>query len=77
MFTLIINCHTELKITDASDQKEIAKLVFINFQKKSKTCQWHRSGLFIVNFEHISRLVLVFLLLTLSWEMPIGYGLSR
>ena len=28
--------------------------------------QWHRSGIFIVNFEHISHLVLVFLLLNLS-----------
>ena len=28
--------------------------------------QWPRSGVFIVNFEHISRLVLVFLLLILS-----------
>ena len=28
--------------------------------------QWHRSGVFIVNFEHISDLVLVFLLLTLD-----------
>ena len=28
--------------------------------------QWHRSGIFIVNFEHISHLVLVFLLLTLN-----------
>ena len=28
--------------------------------------QWRRSGIFIVNFEHISYLVLVFLLLTLS-----------
>ena len=28
--------------------------------------QWRRSGVFIVNFEHISHLVLVFLLLTLS-----------
>ena len=27
---------------------------------------WHRSGIFNVNFEHISHLVLVFLLLTLS-----------
>ena len=27
---------------------------------------WHRSGIFIVNFEHILHLVLVFLLLTLS-----------
>ena len=29
--------------------------------------QWRRSGVFIVTFEHISRLFLVFLLLTLSW----------
>ena len=28
--------------------------------------QWRHSGIFIVNFEHISHLVLVFLLLTLS-----------
>ena len=28
--------------------------------------QWRRSGVFIVNFEHISHLVLVFLTLTLS-----------
>ena len=27
---------------------------------------WHRSGVFIVNFEHISHVVLVFLLLTLN-----------
>ena len=27
---------------------------------------WRRSGIFIANFEHISHLVLVFLLLTLS-----------
>ena len=29
-------------------------------------CQWRRSGVFIVNFEHISHLVLLFLLLTLN-----------
>ena len=28
--------------------------------------QWRRSGVFIVNFEHISHLVLVLLLVTLS-----------
>ena len=33
---------------------------------------WRRSGTFIVNFEHISHLVLVFLLLTLSRQMPAG-----
>ena len=28
--------------------------------------QWRRSGVFIVNFEHISNLILLFLLLTLN-----------
>ena len=32
----------------------------------TRTCQWRRSGVFIANFEHISHLLLVFLLLTLS-----------
>ena len=34
--------------------------------KKPEWRQWRRSGVFIVNFEHILHLVLVFLLLTLS-----------
>ena len=29
-------------------------------------CQWHHYGVFMANFEHISHLVLVFLLLTLN-----------
>ena len=33
---------------------------------------WRRSGIFIVNFEHILHIVLVFLLLTLSRQMPAG-----
>ena len=31
---------------------------------------WHRSVVFIVNFEHILHLVLVFLLLTLNMKLP-------
>ena len=34
--------------------------------KKPERRQWRRSGIFIVNFEHISQVVLVFLLLTLN-----------
>ena len=34
--------------------------------KTSERRQWHRSGTFIVNFEHISHLFLVFPLLTLN-----------
>ena len=34
--------------------------------------QWRRSGAFVVNFEHISDLVVVFLLLTLNRKMSAG-----
>ena len=34
------------------------------FKVKNKERQWRGSGVFIVNFEHIPHLVLVFLLLT-------------
>ena len=34
--------------------------------KTSERRQWCRSGVFIVNFEHISQLVIVFLMLTLN-----------
>ena len=34
--------------------------------------QWRRSGVFIVNFKHISRLVLLFLSLTLSSLISAG-----
>ena len=34
--------------------------------KDARRRHWRRSGIFIVNFEHILHLVLVFLLLTLG-----------
>ena len=37
-----------------------------------KTYQWWPSGVFIVNLEHISHLVLMFLFLTLGRQMPPG-----
>ena len=40
--------------------------------KTPERCHWRRSGVFIVNLEHISHLVLVFLLITLSRQMPAG-----
>ena len=40
--------------------------------KTSERRQWCRSGVFIVNFEHISRTVLLFLLLTLNKNMTAG-----
>ena len=35
--------------------------------------QWRRSGIFIVYFEHISHLILVFLLLSLNMYLPAGH----
>ena len=40
--------------------------------KIPEQCHWHCSGIFIVNFEHTSHLVLVFLLLTLNIKLPAG-----
>ena len=34
--------------------------------KTQERRQWHRSSVFIINFEHISHFVLEFLLLTLA-----------
>ena len=39
--------------------------------EKNKS-MWCRSGVFVVKFENISHLILVFLLLTLSWQLPAG-----
>ena len=38
-----------------------------NMFKVNGECQWRRSVVFIINFEHISHLVLVFLFLILIW----------
>ena len=38
---------------------------------------WHRSSVFIVNFEQISHIVLVFLLLTLNKKCGLGSGNVR
>ena len=41
-----------------------------------KTCQWRRCGVFIVNFEPISHLFLVFLLLTFKYNCRLGHTLA-
>ena len=40
--------------------------------KTPERCHWRCSGVFIVNSEHISHLVLVLLLLTLNMQFPAG-----
>ena len=42
--------------------------------KTPERCQWRRSGVLIVNFENISHLFLVFLLLNLNKKMLAGKG---
>ena len=60
-------------VSEWSDEKntrtrwEICSKLTINTPERG---HWHRSGVFIVNFEHISHLVLVFLLLTLNMQLP-------
>ena len=38
--------------------------------KEGEQCQLHRSGVFIVSFDKISHIVLVFLLLSVDKQMP-------
>ena len=38
---------------------------------------WRGSGVFIVNFEHVSHLVLVFLLLILNMQLPAWLRLQK
>ena len=40
--------------------------------KTLKRCHWSRSGVFIVNFEYISHILVVFLLLSLKMLLPAG-----
>ena len=61
---------TFLKLTtETLEQGVIRSKLTIKIPKRR---QWCRSGIFIVNFEHISHLVLDFLLLTLNMLLPNG-----
>ena len=58
-------CIYLLKVNNRNTRKscEICSKLTI---KTPERCQWHRFSVFIVNFEHISHNVLVFLLLTVN-----------
>ena len=45
--------------------------------KIPERCHWRRSGIFIVNFKHISHIVLVLLLLTLNMHLSTGNKLKN
>ena len=63
------SCNYMFKVDNRNTRKrcDICSKLTI---KTSEQHHWHPSGVFIVNFEHISHLVLGFLLLTLSKQMP-------
>ena len=56
-------CNYMFKVSNRNTRCEICSKLTI---KTPKRRHWRHSGVFIVNFEYISHLVLVFLLLTLS-----------
>ena len=58
--------YEQLKGTQFSENilNDLKRAIVKKFQKVQR--KWRRSSVFIVNFKHISNLVLVFLLLTLS-----------
>ena len=60
MFQVSNDYMFEVNNRNTRTRNEIGSKLTINIR------QWRRSGIFVVNFEYISHLVLVFLLLTLS-----------
>ena len=59
--------------SDMSQVKELAQILKkVCFQITEVATRSSRSGIFIVNFEHISHLALVFILLTLNMYL-LGY----
>ena len=51
---------------------ELCSKLTIKTPERRHWCRWCGSGVFIFNFEHISHLVPLFLLLNLIWQMPAG-----
>ena len=63
---------------EQKDQKTLCSITFVTTPsrqlhvQKINNDQWRRSGVFIVIFEHISHLVLMLLLFSLSRQMAAG-----
>ena len=55
--------HVQVKNRNTKTRCEICSKLTI---KTPERWYWRRSDVFIVNFEHISQIILVFLMLTLS-----------
>ena len=65
-FETLENCAKKKLCSQLSFVLKLPSQPTITSSKLTTECQWRRSGVFIVNYEHISHIVLVFLLLTLS-----------
>ena len=63
---------TCLKLIEARSTRTRCEICSKLTMKIPERRQWRRSGIFIVNFEHISHLVIVFLLLILNMQLPAG-----
>ena len=61
-----------LKVSDRNTRTkcEICSELTIKTQERR---QWHSSGVFNVNFGHISHIGLVLLMLTLNMQLPAGF----
>ena len=59
---------------ETPEQNEICSKLTIKTPEQRNR---HRSGVVIVNFEQISQIALVFLLLTLTIYMPAEYGILQ
>ena len=63
MIALVFCYKYGLSILSSQVPRAGIYLLKVNYRNTRNTSQWHCSGIFIVKFEHISHLVLVFLLL--------------
>ena len=64
------NCPANIYLFKVNNRKNTKKCELLC----EKRCQWRCSGVFIINFEHISHLFLVFQLLTLNKQMLAVYS---
>ena len=65
-----------LKVYNRTPEQSVKCSVKLTI-KTPKRRQWRRYGVFVVNFEHISHLVPVFLLLTLNMKLPAGLSIIQ
>ena len=57
------NCHLLVQIQQWKLQNDMCNLFKVS-NKETKLRQWRCSGVFIINFEHVSHIILLFSLLS-------------